>query len=194
MQLTLKFFATFREAVGSKFAEREVPEGATVGEVLVSLEDDYEGLAGQLIEDGDLRPQINVLLNGREVLHMEGIDTELSDDDTLAVFPPVAGGAPDSTDAESATGDEPDRVESFRGISRRLAVRYLRNLGGETDAADEEATTVTGDGWRADLSAESVRAGGSLTLTEVTVRFRGEEAVLDELVPAFAQKAMRAGG
>ncbi|QLG27741.1 MoaD/ThiS family protein [Halorarum halophilum] len=202
MQLTLKFFATFREAVGSKFAEREVPEGATVGDVLTELEAEYEGLAGELIEDGDLRPQINVLLDGREVLHMEGIDTTLSDGDTLAIFPPVAGGA----DCTNAGSDEPtadrdgsntgsaERVESYRGISRRLAVRYLRNLGGETDRPDEEATTVTGDGWRAELSAEKVKAGGSLTLTEVTVRFSGDAAALEDLVPAFDQKAMRAGG
>nr|WP_246310253.1 hypothetical protein [Halobaculum halophilum] len=118
------------------------------------------------------------------------------------MFPPVAGGA----DCTNAGSDEPtadrdgsntgsaERVESYRGISRRLAVRYLRNLGGETDRPDEEATTVTGDGWRAELSAEKVKAGGSLTLTEVTVRFSGDAAALEDLVPAFDQKAMRAGG
>lgn len=92
MQLTLKFFATYREAVGSKTVEREFPDGADVGEVLRELEASYEGLDGQLVEDGAIRPQINVLLNGREVLHMDGLATEVSDGDTLSVFPPVAGG------------------------------------------------------------------------------------------------------
>lgn len=92
MRLHLKFFATFREAVGSKLIEREVDDGATVGEVLQGLEADYEGLDGQLLEDGELRPQINVLKNGREVLHLDGVDTTLDPDDTLSVFPPVAGG------------------------------------------------------------------------------------------------------
>lgn len=90
MRLTLKFFANFREDVGQKLLEREVPDGATVGDVLESLEADYEGL--DLLEDGDLRPQINVLKNGREVLHLEGIETTLDDEDTLSIFPPVAGG------------------------------------------------------------------------------------------------------
>lgn len=206
MQLTLKFFATFREAVGSKLAEREVPEGATVGDVLADLEAEYEGLAGQLLEDGELRPQINVLLDGREVLHMDGPDTELSEGDTLAVFPPVAGGAADAAEPggegeASGDGDAADegpgteeRVESYRGISRRLAVRYLRNLGGETDLPDEEATEVVGDGWRATLDAGTVSPAGSITLTEVTVRFTGEPSTLEELVPAFGRKATRAGG
>lgn len=93
MRLQLKFFATFREAVGSKTVEREFDDGATVGDVLRALETEYEGLSERLIEDGDLKPQINVLKNGREVLHIDGVETALEDGDTLAVFPPVAGGA-----------------------------------------------------------------------------------------------------
>jgi molybdopterin synthase sulfur carrier subunit len=92
MELELRFFATFREAVGTKTVTREVADGATVGGVLRELEASYEGLEGQLVEDGDLRPQINVLKNGREVLHMQGMGTPLADGDTLSMFPPVAGG------------------------------------------------------------------------------------------------------
>lgn len=82
------------------------------------------------------------------------------------------------------------RERSFRGISIRAAVGYLENLGGER----QDETTVTGDGWQADLSDETVRIGPSLTLTEVTVTFEGDPDVLDSLVDRFAQKAMRAGG
>lgn len=92
MRLELRFFATFREAVGTKTIEREYDDGMVVGDVLRALEDEFDGLEGQLVEDGDLRPQINVLKNGREVLHIAGIDTSLDDGDTLSVFPPVAGG------------------------------------------------------------------------------------------------------
>jgi molybdopterin synthase sulfur carrier subunit len=93
MQVTLKFFASFRETVGSKTIDREFEDGATVGEVLGALEEEYEDLRGQLIVDGDLKPQINVLKNGREVLHMKGIDTVVDEGDTISVFPPVAGGS-----------------------------------------------------------------------------------------------------
>ena len=92
MQITLKFFATFREIVGSKTIDREFPEGASVGDVLSKLESEYDDLVGELLVDGDLKPQINVLKNGREVLHMEGIDTTVHDGDTVSIFPPVAGG------------------------------------------------------------------------------------------------------
>ena len=83
------------------------------------------------------------------------------------------------------------RVErSFRGISERLTVRYLENLGGERIDDD----TVEGEGWTARFHGETVTIGPSLTLTEVTVVFEGDADVLDDLIPEFAQKAMRAGG
>ena len=86
---------------------------------------------------------------------------------------------------------ERTRVErSFRGISERLARRYLTNLGGER--VDDE--TVAGEDWTASLSSETVGIGPSLTLTEVTVVFEGDPDVLDGLIEDFAQKAMRAGG
>ena len=92
MELELRFFATFREAVGDKTVAYEVDDGATVGDVLRSLEAEYDDLEERLLADGALAPQISVLKNGREVLHMDGIETTLDDGDQLSIFPPVAGG------------------------------------------------------------------------------------------------------
>ena len=111
-----------------------------------------------------------------------------------------AGAAGESTSAAdsgaaggtASDGDRDRRERSFRGISRRLAVRYLSNLGG--DPVGDGAARVTGDGWEATLSEDTARVGPSLTLTEVTVTFEGDPEALDDLIPAFAQKAMRAGG
>ncbi len=85
---------------------------------------------------------------------------------------------------------------AYRGISRRLAAHYLRNLGGTLVDADEpvSATRVDGEGWRVRLRAETVHVAGSITLTEVTVTFVGEPAAIEELIPRFKRKAMRAGG
>jgi molybdopterin synthase sulfur carrier subunit len=91
--LELRFFATFREAVGWKTLEREFPADADVGDVLAAIEDEYPALVGEILdEQGDIRPQLSVLRNGREVVHLEGTDTDLADGDRLSVFPPVAGG------------------------------------------------------------------------------------------------------
>lgn len=94
------------------------------------------------------------------------------------------------------------RERSYRGISRRAALHYLENLGGErADDATVESyewraadAAVESHGWQATVDAETVGIGASLTLTEVTVRFRGRPETLDEIVEAFSQKAIRAGG
>ena len=93
------------------------------------------------------------------------------------------------------------RIErSFRGITPRLAVRYLEGLGGEVvetsgDLAKPSGeATVEGNDWGASLSATQVSIGPTLTLTEVQITFEGDPATLDDLVEAFAKKAMRAGG
>jgi len=180
MEIELRTFATFRDAVGQKEVELTYDDGpTTVGTVLADLEAEYDGLDGQLLDDGDIRAQLSILKNGREVIHLAGTETALEDGDALSIFPPVAGGS----------GGTERVVRSFRGISERLAVRYLENLGGER--VDD---AVEGDGWRATLSSEKVGIGPSLTLTEVTVEFEGEPGTLDTLVDRFAQKAMRAGG
>ena len=92
MNLELRFFATFREAVGQKTRHREYPEGTTVGEVLADLEADYPDLEGNLLDDGEIREMLSILKNGNDVAHVDGPETTLADGDTLSVFPPVAGG------------------------------------------------------------------------------------------------------
>lgn len=200
MKIELRFFANFRSAVGQKTVEREFPDGASVGEVLAAIEDEWPEMAGDILDDdGSILPQLSVLKNGREVVHMEGPDTPLEDGDRLSVFPPVAGGA--DADADADTDADGRRVEkSYRGISKRLTLEYLDTLGGDVPvdpdgtSADGGVTRVTGDGWTADVSAEKVRAAGSVRLTEVSVVVEGEPAAVEELVEAFSKKAMRAGG
>lgn len=79
---------------------------------------------------------------------------------------------------------------SFRGISPRLALSYLESVGAERVEGDR----ASAPGWTAHVEADTVAIGESIVLREVTVTFEGEEAVLEEVVEAFAGKAMRAGG
>lgn len=92
MEIELRSFATYREAIGQKTIERSYEEGTTVGDVLADLESEFDGLEGQLLENGDIRPQLSILKNGRDVAHAQGSDTPLEPGDTVSLFPPVAGG------------------------------------------------------------------------------------------------------
>lgn len=187
MELELRFFATFRTVVGEKTVARDYPDGSSVGDVLRALEAEHEAFEGALLDaEGDVKGQVTVLRNGRDVVHLEGTATPLSDGDALSLFPPVAG------------GDGATREEAYRGISLRLARHYLEGLGAEErEAGDAETTVLVADDWRASLSAErvSVSAGSAMELTEVTVAFEADdEATLTDVVERFDRKAMRAGG
>lgn len=92
VELELRLFATFREAAGGKTLTRTFEADVTVREVLTALEEEFDGLSGQLLDGDEIQPQLNVLKNGREVLHLDGLDETLADGDRLSLFPPVAGG------------------------------------------------------------------------------------------------------
>lgn len=91
MNLTLRFYATFREAVGQKEIQRSFAPGMTVGDVLETLSEDHPELEF-FEETGELRSYLSILKNGRDITFLDGPDTDLDDGDTLSIFPPVAGG------------------------------------------------------------------------------------------------------
>lgn len=91
MAVEVRFFATFRDIVGRKTISRDVPPGTPVGEVLSALIQEYPEL--DLYEDGELRGYINVMVNGRNIMHEDGEATQLEAGDVVSIFPPVEGGA-----------------------------------------------------------------------------------------------------
>ncbi|MFC4248659.1 ubiquitin-like small modifier protein 1 [Natribaculum luteum] len=88
-----KLFADLAEYAGDRHVAVDAEPGETVGDALEDLLEDRPALADRVLEDGELRSQINVLRNGKDVQSQEnGLETELEDDDELALFPPVSGG------------------------------------------------------------------------------------------------------
>lgn len=68
--------------------------GGTLAEVLGDLDGRHPGLHERLVDDGGLRRFVNVYLNDEDVRFLGGLQTPVSDGDTLTVLPAVAGGAP----------------------------------------------------------------------------------------------------
>ncbi|WP_440770111.1 ubiquitin-like small modifier protein 1 [Natronorubrum sp. DTA28] len=88
-----KLFADLAERAGDKHVTVDASAGDTVGDALEQLVADRSALEERVLDDGDLRSQINVLRNGTNVLvEEEGLETELEEGDELALFPPVSGG------------------------------------------------------------------------------------------------------
>jgi molybdopterin synthase sulfur carrier subunit len=68
--------------------------GSNVGEVLRALTAAHPGTEEQLFgADGDLNRYVNVYLNDEDVRVLDGLETGVSEGDTVVILPAMAGGA-----------------------------------------------------------------------------------------------------
>ncbi len=89
---TIKIPPVLRASVGG--AKQVEAGGANVGEVLRGLADQHPATESQLFsEDGDLNRYVNVYLNDEDVRVLDGLDTGVSEGDTIVILPAMAGGA-----------------------------------------------------------------------------------------------------
>jgi molybdopterin converting factor small subunit len=88
---TIRIPPVLRPSVGG---EKELTaEGASVGEILRDLASRHPQTESQLFApDGELNRYVNVYLNDEDVRVLEGLQTEVSDRDTLVILPAMAGG------------------------------------------------------------------------------------------------------
>ncbi|MGX1270252.1 MoaD/ThiS family protein [Streptomyces phaeoluteigriseus] len=66
--------------------------GDTLADLFTDLETRHPGILARIVDDGQLRRFVNVYLNDEDVRFVEGIDTKLTDGDTVTILPAVAGG------------------------------------------------------------------------------------------------------
>ncbi len=81
-----------RPSVGG---ERQLTaEGSSVGEILRSVAEAHPDTQTQLFStDGALNRYVNVYLNDEDVRVLDGLETAVSESDTLVILPAMAGGA-----------------------------------------------------------------------------------------------------
>ncbi|HOD29097.1 MAG TPA: MoaD/ThiS family protein [Syntrophales bacterium] len=92
MKITIRAFADYREIIGKEM-DLVLSEEKTIGELLAELGDRYPGLRREMFAPtGKLKEFINIFINGRNIAFLDDMATPLGDGDTIALFPPVAGG------------------------------------------------------------------------------------------------------
>jgi molybdopterin synthase sulfur carrier subunit len=67
--------------------------GATIQQIIDSLEQQYPGLKERLCDErGELRRFVNVYLNNEDIRFAQGKSTPVKDGDEISVIPAIAGG------------------------------------------------------------------------------------------------------
>ena len=88
---TVKIPPVLRSSTGGQ--KEVVADGENVGEVLRQLAQEHPATEGQLFgEEGQLNRYVNVYLNDEDVRVLEGLETEVSEGDTVVILPAMAGG------------------------------------------------------------------------------------------------------
>lgn len=92
MSVTVRVPPVFRPLTGGQSTVSV--EGATVAQVLTSLDTAHPGFKDKLLaDDGALVRYVNVFVDDDDVRFLQGLDTPVPDGVTVSIMQAVAGGA-----------------------------------------------------------------------------------------------------
>jgi molybdopterin synthase sulfur carrier subunit len=90
--MLIKYFADVRALTGRLEQEWDQP-APTLRDLLLGLAEQYGVLfQKRVLPEGRISDTIIVLVNGQHVTHLDGLDTVLTPEDNISLFPMVAGG------------------------------------------------------------------------------------------------------
>ena len=91
IRITLKVFGGLRQLRECPIEERSIAADSTIEDLWAGLALDASEFVEKL-RDGVAQGYLHVLLNGRNIVFLDGSETRLKDGDTVAILPPIGGG------------------------------------------------------------------------------------------------------
>jgi molybdopterin synthase sulfur carrier subunit len=94
MAITVKFIGALRHASGVDELTLDCKEDLSIRELMNEITKDAPALRRSLIDQQlkDPRPNALILVNGREISVLSGLETNLKDGDEIVLVPVVHGG------------------------------------------------------------------------------------------------------
>lgn len=92
IRVMVRVFANFREITNKKTFDVTIKEGTTIGQLLDKICEIYRLRELLFDENNVLLPHNQIMINGRNMKFLEGLETILNNGDEIALFPPAAGG------------------------------------------------------------------------------------------------------
>lgn len=92
--MEVNFYATLRDVTGQKTVDIDLPEHATVRQLVDAVVEIYPLLRDKLLnQDDKLWGHVHVFINGRDAPFLEDeMQTVIRPEDTINIFPAVGGG------------------------------------------------------------------------------------------------------
>ncbi len=96
-RVQIKFFSLLRLALGISEIELEIGSSIIIKDLFEKIcnkigEEKAKILKDKLFEGDKLKEGVIILLNGENILHLEGLLTKVNPGDSIAIFPPGGGG------------------------------------------------------------------------------------------------------
>ena len=91
--MKVKVYATLRPIVGGADVPTTVQPGQPIRDLVDEMVTRWPDLRAEILDaNGNLQRRIQIMVNGRNIIYLNGMDTAISPDDSIAIFPPVGGG------------------------------------------------------------------------------------------------------
>ena len=88
---TVRIPTPLRKLTGGN--EEVTAAGATIGDIIKSLEQQYPGIKERLCDDsGQVRRFVNIFQNDEDIRFLQNLDTPVKDSDEISIVPAIAGG------------------------------------------------------------------------------------------------------
>ena len=104
-------------------------DGSTIGAAIDNLDQQYPGVKSRLCdESGQIKPYINVFVNGDEIRALQGIGTVLAEKDEVSIVPAMAGGA--NHHMQVTYEDPTDTLTDYdrTRYDRQMMIGYIRKI------------------------------------------------------------------
>jgi len=91
--MKIKVYATLRGIVGGPVIDLDGVSEIKIDNLITKLFAMYPDMRKEAItRNGNLHSAFHVLINGRDARYINGMDTVVTDQDDIRIFPPVGGG------------------------------------------------------------------------------------------------------
>jgi molybdopterin converting factor small subunit len=95
IQIGVRFLGTFQRLSGKKHVKLTLEEPVTVRMVITKLTESFSSDFKQFLIDSDLddpRPKALIIIDGKEISALQGLETEVKDSEEIVLIPLVHGG------------------------------------------------------------------------------------------------------